>query len=72
MADYQFNTNLGPALQQGTNIADMVNLARGVQSYQQAQELNPLAVQKAKMEIEQAQKLNPLACLLYTSPSPRD
>lgn len=61
MADYQFNTNLGPAAQQGTNIADMVNLARGVQAYQQAQELNPLAVQKAKMEIEQAQKLNPLA-----------
>lgn len=61
MADYQFNTNLGPTAQQGTNIADMVNLARGVQAYQQAQELNPLAVQKAKMEIEQAQKLNPLA-----------
>lgn len=61
MPDYQFNTNLGPAAQQGTNIADMVNLARGVQAYQQAQELNPLAVQKAKMEIEQAQKLNPLA-----------
>jgi len=60
MADFQFNTNLGPAAQQGTNIADMVNLARGVQSYQQAQELNPLAVQKAKMEVEQLQKLNPL------------
>ena len=67
MADYQFNTNLGPALQQGTNIADMVNLARGVQSYQQAQELNPLAVQKAKMEIEQAQKLNPLAVRQQTA-----
>lgn len=61
MADYQFNTNLGPAAQQGTNIADMVNLARGVQAYQQAQELNPLAVQKAQMEVEQAKKLNPLA-----------
>lgn len=61
MPDYQFNTDLGPKAQQGTNIADMVNLARGVQAYQQAQELNPLAVQKAKMEIEQAQKLNPLA-----------
>lgn len=61
MADFQFNTNLGPAAQQGTNIADMVNLARGVQAYQQSQELNPLAVQKAKIEIEQAQKLNPLA-----------
>lgn len=61
MADFQFNTNLGPQAQQGTNIADMVNLARGVQAYQQAQELNPLAVQKAKMEVEQLGKLNPLA-----------
>lgn len=61
MPEYQFNTNLGPAQQQGTNIADMVNLARGVQAYQQAQELNPLAAQKARMEIEQAQKMNPLA-----------
>jgi len=61
MPDYQFNTDLGPKAQQGTNIADMVNLARGVQAYQQAQELNPLAVQKAQMDIEQAKKLNPLA-----------
>lgn len=61
MADYQFNTNLGPTPQQGTNIADMVNLARGVQAYQQSQELNPLAVQKAKMEVEQLKQLNPLA-----------
>lgn len=61
MADYQFNTNLGPAQQQGTNIADMVNLARGIQSYQQAQEINPLAVQKAQMEVEQLKKTNPLA-----------
>ena len=67
MADYQFNTNLGPTAQQGTNIADMVNLARGVQAYQQSQELNPLAVQKAKMEIEQAQKLNPLAVRQQTA-----
>ena len=61
MPDYQFNTNLGPTTQQGTNIADMLNLARGVQAYQQAQELNPLQLQKAQMEIEQAKKLNPLA-----------
>ena len=60
MADYQFNTNLTPNIQ-GTNIADMVNLARGVQSYQQAEQLNPLAVQRAQMEIAQAQKMNPLS-----------
>jgi hypothetical protein len=39
----------------------MVNLARGVQAYQQAEQANPLAIQRAKMEIEQAQKINPLA-----------
>ena len=60
MADYQFNTDLTPKVQ-GTNIADMINMARGIQGYQQAEELNPLAVQKAKMEIEQAKQMNPLA-----------
>jgi hypothetical protein len=59
MADYQFNTNLTPNIQ-GTNIADMVNLARGVQAYQQAEQANPLAIQRAQMEIEQAKKMNPL------------
>lgn len=61
MADYQFNTNLGPAQQQGTNIGDMLKLASGVQSYQQAQQLNPLQLQKAQMEVEQLGKMNPLA-----------
>jgi hypothetical protein len=61
MADYQFNTNLGPAAQQNTSLADMVNLARGVQAYQQQGQLNPLQLEKAQMEVEQAQKLNPLA-----------
>ena len=60
MADYQFNTNLTPNIQ-GTNIADMVNLARGVQAYQQAEQANPLAIQRAQMEIAQAQKMNPLS-----------
>lgn len=61
MADYQFNTNLGPAQQQGTSLGDLVNTARGVQAYQQSEQLNPLALQKAQMEIEQAKQLNPLA-----------
>lgn len=60
MPDYQFNTNLGPA-QQGSSLGDIVNMARGIQSYQQAQELNPLQIQKARMEVEQLQKMNPLA-----------
>jgi hypothetical protein len=61
MPDYQFNTNLGPAPQQGTSLGDLINTARGVQAYQQTQEMNPLQLQKARMEIEQAQQLNPLA-----------
>jgi hypothetical protein len=55
MADYQFNTNLGPAAQQGTNIADMVNLARGVQAYQQAQEVNPELAKQAKIDTQSKQ-----------------
>ena len=60
MADFQFNTNLGPAAQPGTSLADMINTARGAQAYQQQQQLNPLQLQKAQMEIEQAKKMNPL------------
>jgi len=55
-----FLTDLTPKVQ-GTNLADMINMARGVQAYQQAEQANPLAIQKSQMEIEQAQKLNPLA-----------
>ena len=36
MADYGFNTNLGPQAQQTTSLGDMVNMARGIQAYQQA------------------------------------
>lgn len=60
MPDYQFNTNLGPAAQQGTSLGDLINTARGVQAYQQAEQLNPLALQRAQMEIQQAQQVNPL------------
>jgi hypothetical protein len=67
MADYQFNTNLGPAAQQGTSLGDMINTARGIQAYQQQGQLNPLQLQKAQMEVEQAQKLNPLAVRQQTA-----
>jgi hypothetical protein len=69
MADYQFNTNLTPNIQ-GTNIADMVNLARGVQAYQQAEQVNPelakqaqTATKKGQFELNaiQTQKLYDLA-----------
>jgi len=61
MPDYQFNTNLGPAPQQGTSLGDLINTARGAQAYQQQSQLNPLQLQKAQMEVEQLQKTNPLA-----------
>jgi hypothetical protein len=55
------------------SLADMLNLARGAQEYQQAQKLNPLAVQQQQQQLqtqqqqlqnlqqtyEQAQKMNP-------------
>jgi hypothetical protein len=67
MADYQFNTNLGPAAQPTTSLGDMVNLARGVQAYQQQGQLNPLQLEKAQMEIEQAKKINPLTVRQQTA-----
>jgi hypothetical protein len=42
-------------------LADMVNVARGAQAYQQAEQVNPLVAEKAQMEINQLQKMNPLA-----------
>lgn len=41
------------------SLAEMVNLASGVQSYQQAQQLNPLQVQAAQQTVEQARQINP-------------
>jgi len=67
MPDYAFNTNLSPAAPQ-SNMGDMLNLARGVQAYQQAGQANPLLIQQAQqglqkgaMEIEQLKKTQPLA-----------
>jgi len=41
------------------SLAEMVNLAGGVQAYQQAQQLNPLAVQKNTAELQRLQQLMP-------------
>jgi len=46
---------------QQTSLADMMNLASGVQNYQQAQQLNPLTLQAKQLELQQAQQINPLA-----------
>ena len=37
------------------SLGDMVNLARGVQAYQQAEQINPLSLQAAKEELTQKQ-----------------
>ena len=51
MADF---TPLGAMVKapQPMSMGDMVNLARNVQAYQQAEQINPLAVQKAQQEAE--------------------
>jgi len=67
MADFSVNPiaqNLKPPTPM--SLAEMVNLARGAQEYQQAQQMNPLAVQQQQQQLqtqrqtfEQAQKMNP-------------
>jgi hypothetical protein len=41
------------------SLADMLNMARGFQAYQQAQQINPLEVQRAQMELSRLQQLTP-------------
>lgn len=67
MADFSVNPvaqNIKPPTPM--SLADMVNLARGAQEFQQAQQLNPLAVKQAQQQLqtqrqtfEQAQQMNP-------------
>ena len=59
MADF---TSVGTQIKppQGMSIADMVNLAGGVQSYQQAQELNPVALETARSQLSRLNQLTPL------------
>jgi hypothetical protein len=59
MADLSMNVTY--AKPQTTSLGDMLGMASGIQNYQQAQQMNPLALQKAMMEIEQAKQMNPLA-----------
>jgi len=48
MADLSFNVNY--AKPQTTSLGEMVNMAGGIQNFQQAQQLNPLALEKAQIE----------------------
>jgi hypothetical protein len=60
MADFSINPvaqNIKPPTPM--SLADMVNLARGAQEFQQAQQLNPLAVQRSAAELSRLQQLMP-------------
>ena len=48
MADLSMNVNY--AKPQTTSLGEMVNIAGGIQNFQQAQQLNPLALEKAQIE----------------------
>jgi len=58
MADFSMNINYPKP--QGSSLADMLGMASGIQNYQQAQQMNPLALQRAQQEVEQARQMNPL------------
>jgi len=53
MPDYF--TGYTNAMPQQTSLADMMNMASGVQQYQQAQQMNPLALQAKQLELQQRQ-----------------
>lgn len=55
----EFFTNYAQP-QQRNSLADMVNMASGIQNFQQAQQLQPLQLEKARMEVEQLKKTQPL------------
>jgi hypothetical protein len=48
MADFSMNVNY--AKPQTSSFQDMLGMASGIQNYQQAQQLNPLALEKAQIE----------------------
>jgi len=45
---------------QGASLGDMLNVARGAQAYQQAQQINPLELQAKQQTVQQASQINPL------------
>ena len=51
-----FNYDLGPKQSQGMALGDMVNLARGIQAYQQAQQINPLQVRQQQAQTQLAEE----------------
>jgi hypothetical protein len=60
MADFSVSP-LGQSIKPpaSMSLADMVNLARSGQAFQQAQQINPLEIQKARTELSRIQQLMP-------------
>jgi hypothetical protein len=58
MADYTPVASQSKPPQQ-MSLAEMMNLAGGVQAYKQAQEINPLTVQRSAAELQRLQQLMP-------------
>lgn len=61
MADFGFNTNISlGATVPRTSLSDMVNMASGITNLQQAQQLQPVQLEAARLQLQQAQQMNPL------------
>ena len=54
MADFSFPTLPAVTPPQQTSLGDMMNIARGAQAYQQAQQINPLALQQQQAQTQMA------------------
>lgn len=52
------STQITPVRQM--SLADIMNMASGAQAYHQAQQLNPVQLEAARLELQQKQALNPL------------
>ena len=60
MADFNIQPVAGQIRPvQGASLADMVNIARGAQAYQQAQQINPVELQTAQQQLSRLQQLTP-------------
>ena len=53
MPDFSMNVDYGKPQGQ-MNLGDIMNLARGAQSYQQAQQINPIELEKAQTELQKS------------------
>ena len=52
---------------QGASLGDMINMARGAQAYQQAQQINPIELQTAQQQLSRLQQLTPQEIIRATA-----